>query len=187
MEQKTRFSQTWCTEAVIRRKIQKVVFRKMRKSDLKKVVFLIFFLIVMFRGIFGVTQEYGTNMEPAIEDRDFMLYYRLQNSYIEGNVVVYEKQGATRIGRIVAIPGESVEITKDGKLVINGYIQADISLDERYNLENGDGTGEIQLKDQEYYILNDDCKSIEDSRSFGVIKEKEIQGVVITVIRRRNI
>ena len=187
MEQKTRFSQTWCTESVIRRKIQKVVFRKIRNSDLRKVVFLILFLIVMFCGVFGVTQEYGTNMEPAIEDRDLMLYYRLQNSYIGGNVVVYEKQGVTRIGRIVAIPSESVEITKDGKFVRNGYIQADVSLDERHNLENGDGKGKIQLKDQEYYILNDDRKSIEDSRSFGIIKEKEIQGLVITVIRRRNI
>ncbi len=53
-------------------------------------------------------------MKPAIGDKDLLLYYRLQDSYTGGDVVVYEKRGVEMVGRIAAMPGETVEITKDG-------------------------------------------------------------------------
>lgn len=187
MEQSIQFDRTDRVEDVIRLKRQRAVLRKLRNSDIKRAVVLTIFLVIMFRCIFGVTLEYGTDMVPAISDRDLLLYYRLQSSYTGGDVVVYEKQGVTMVGRIAAMPGESVEITKDGQLVINGYTQADIEGEDVYNPGNEGGTGKVQLKSQEYYILVDDHSSARDSRTFGTVSEKEIRGLIVTVIRRRNI
>ena len=187
MEQSIQFNRETSTEEVIRRRRQRTILRKLRGSDLRKAAFLAVFLVFLFQCVFGVTLEYGMDMEPAIGDRDLLLYYRLQESYTGGDVVVYEKQGVERVGRIVAMPGESVEITKDGQLVINGYTQADIDDESVYNPGNEGGTGKVQLKSQEYYILSDDHDAVSDSRTLGVISEKEIRGLVITVIRRRNI
>ena len=39
----------------------------------------------------------------------------------------------------------------------------------------------------EYYILADDPSSTEDSRSYGPILRKQIKGIVVTLIRRRNL
>lgn len=187
MEQSIQFNRAVSTEDVIRRRRQRIILRKLRNSDLRKAAFLTLFLVFLFQSVFGVTLKYGNDMEPAIGDHDLLLYYRLQNSYTGGDVVVYEKQGVEMVGRIAAMPGESVEITKDGQLVINGYTQADIEGEDVYNPGNEDGTGKVQLKSQEYYILSDDHSVASDSRTLGAVSEKEIQGLVITVIRRRNI
>lgn len=91
------------------------------------------------------------------------------------------------VGRIAAMPGETVEITKDGQLVINGYTQADINQEDMYNPGNENGTGKVTLKSQQYYILSDDHSASRDSRTLGAVSKNEIRGLVITVIRRRNI
>ena len=187
MEQSIQFNWAGSTEEIIRKRRQQTIFRKLRGSDIRKAAFLVIFLVFLFQCIFGVTLEYGTDMKPAIGDHDLLLYYRLQNSYTGGDVVVYEKQGVEMVGRIAAMPGESVEITKEGQLVINGYTQADIEDEDVYNPGNEGGTGKIQLKSQEYYILCDDHSASNDSRTLGAVSEKEIRGLVITVIRRRNI
>ena len=122
--------------------------------------------------MFGVTFEYGSDMKPAIGDKDLLLYYRLQDSYTGGDVVVYEKRGVEMVGRIAAMPGETVEITKDGQLVINGYTQADITREDMYNPGNENGTGKVTLKSQQYYILSDDHSVSRDSRTLGAVSKK---------------
>ena len=49
------------------------------------------------------------------------------------------------------------------------------------------GTGKVTLKSQQYYILSDDHSVSRDSRTLGAVSKNEIRGLVITVIRRRNI
>ena len=53
------------------------------------------------------------------------------------------------VGRIAAMPGETVEITKDGQLVINGCTQADIKQEVMYNPGTENGTGNVTLKSQQ--------------------------------------
>ena len=45
----------------------------------------------------------------------------------------------------------------------------------------------LLLKSQQYYILSDDHSVSRDSRTLGAVSKNEIRGLVITVIRRRNI
>ena len=184
MEQSIQFDRAGSTEEVIRQRRQRTILRKLRNSDLRKAAFLAVFLMLLFR---CVTFEYGSDMKPAIGDKDLLLYYRLQDSYTGGDVVVYEKRGVEMVGRIAAMPGETVEITKDGQLVINGYTQADINREDMYNPGNENGTGKVTLKSQQYYILSDDHRVSRDSRTLGAVSKNEICGLVITVIRRRNI
>ena len=180
MEQSIQSNRAGSTEEVIRQRRQRTILRKLRGSDLRKAAFLAVFLVLLFRCVFGVTFEYGSDMKPAIGDKDLLLYYRLQDSYTGGDVVVYEKRGVEMVGRIAAMPGETVEITKDGQLVINGYTQADINQEDMYNPGNENGTGKVTL-------ISDDHSVSRDSRTLGAVSKNEIRGLVITVIRRRNI
>ena len=91
MEQSIRSNRAGSTEEVIRQRRQRTILRKLRGSDLRKAVFLAVFLVLLFRCVFGVTFEYGSDMKPAIGDKDLLLYYRLQDSYTGGDVVVYVK------------------------------------------------------------------------------------------------
>mgnify|MGYP000588845630 FL=1 len=83
------------------------------------------------------------------------------------------------------LPEETVQITEEGELVINGYTQADTEV--FYEKGPANGTEEQSLGKGEYYILADDPSSTEDSRSYGPILRKQIKGIVVTLIRRRNL
>ena len=51
-----------------------------------------------------------------------MLYYRLEKDLNSDDVVVFKKDGETYTGRIVAKGGDTVEITSDSELKVNGSI-----------------------------------------------------------------
>ena len=88
---------------------------------LKIVIFLIL-LLIMFFFVFGIYRCDDNMMAPAFKDGDLAVYYRLQNVYQSSDRVVVEKNGEMQIRRIVAVSGDSVEITAEG-LKVNGYLQ----------------------------------------------------------------
>ena len=98
MEQSIQSNRAGSTEEVIRQRRQRTILRKLRGSDLRKAAFLAVFLVLLSRSVLGVTFEYGSDMKPAIGDKDLLLYYRLQDSYTGGDVVVYEKRGVEMVG-----------------------------------------------------------------------------------------
>ena len=164
--------------------MDKEKLKKLRRSDFFKAVFLIIFVFVTGWVIFGFTRVYGSAMKPAACDGDILMYYRLHTEYKAGDMVVYQADGLLHIGRIAAVPEETVQITDEGELVINGYTQADTEV--FYEKGPANGTEEQSLGKGEYYILADDPSSTEDSRSYGPILRKQIKGIVVTLIRRRN-
>ncbi len=54
-------------------------------------------------------------MTPSIKDGQFALLRRNNNQNYRSQIVTYQKDGNTRIGRIIALPHESVRVE-------NGYI-----------------------------------------------------------------
>ncbi len=174
-----------CTAQAIKTRIQKAFLRKQRYLDLGKAVFLVVFICIMFQFVFGFSVMYGNSMDPALADGDLVLYYRLPSTYETGDPVVYEEEGITYVGRIAALPGEEVEITEDGQLVINGYTQAEFTGEDAY--ASGSITYPLELEENEYFIMVDEHTSTEDSRTFGAVSERDIKGTVITLLRRREI
>lgn len=60
-------------------------------------------------------------MKPRLNPGDGVLYYRLDRQFKGDDAVVYKDSEATRIGRIIAQEGDTVDITNDGKLLVNGH------------------------------------------------------------------
>ena len=52
-------------------------------------------------------------MKPAACDGDILMYYRLHTEYKAGDMVVYQADGLLHIGRIAAVPEETVQITEE--------------------------------------------------------------------------
>ncbi len=166
---------------------EKKRLKKMRREDLRKAVILVLLIIVLFGKIFGFTVMCGNFMSPSIKNGDVLFYYRLQSQYENGDVVVYEVNHITYVGRIAALPKETVEITQEGQLVVNGYTQADFNSENAYEQGAKADAAPWKLLKDEYFILVDDKTSVEDSRTYGPISKKNIRGVVITFLRRRKI
>lgn len=86
---------------------------------------------------------------------------------------------AIRIRRIVGLPGEKILI-KDGSLYANGE-----KIEENYPFEPmysaGRAVNELQLEEDEYFVLSDSRNDMDDSRntSFTKVRKKNMIGRVI--------
>ena len=168
----------------IRKKRYRLLTRRGYLGLLKNVVIMAIILLIAFTQVFLITAASGTDMYPAILDGDIVLGYRLDRNYVKNDVVVCKVDGKTVLGRVVARAGDSVEMTEDGILFVNGTEQ----------------TGEIAFPTypgkQSYpyivpegcvYLLGDYRTNTTDSRTFGPVKETDIKAKVVSILRRRGI
>ncbi|MGU8435310.1 signal peptidase I [Clostridium perfringens] len=148
-------------------------------------MFLILFG-VMFFFVFGIERSSDYTMYPSLKDGDLALYYRLQKDFAAGDVVIVKKDGKEEIRRIIAVPGDTVDITREG-LKINGYLQQENSIYAE-TLPYVEGIKfPVTLGRDNYFVLADARLNTRDSRMYGAVKKEEIKGLVMTLIRRRGI
>ena len=60
----------------------------------------------------GMARINDVSMKPAIKDGDLVMYYRLDKRFVSGDIAVFKKDGRTTTGRVVAVAGDTVDITK---------------------------------------------------------------------------
>lgn len=152
-----------------------------------KVALVAGFLVVLFTFFYGITQARDTSMEPAVKEGDIVIYYRPDKDYSAGDAIVVEYNGELQVRRVVAIAGDTVDISSDGGLIINGstQIEADIYT-ETYPYTEGI-TFPVTVGEGEVFVLGDDRTDATDSRIYGTVSIGATKGGVMTVIRRRGI
>lgn len=163
------------------------------KENLKDILFIIikFFVIIgsiwiIFSFVFGVTIMQGEDMYPKIRDGDLMLYYRLQQHYYIGDVVIFFDEGKQYVGRIVAKDGDVVDISDDGGLYVNGSLQNEQIFYPTHKIEQGI-TFPYEVKQDCVFLLSDFRSNGIDSRSYGAVEINQLSGKIFTIIRRRGI
>ena len=60
---------------------------------------------------------------PAVKDGDLVLGIRLEKDYAKNDVVVYERSGRLRVGRVLARGGDIVTLSESGVVEVNGSAQ----------------------------------------------------------------
>ena len=152
---------------------------------LAKIIVLVLIFWVLLFGAFGVYRIDDYAMSPSCKDGDIIFFDRTKKDYQAGDLVVFSKEGKTQIRRIVAVPGEQVEVTQEG-LVVDGYLQSEREITaETLPFENH-VSYPVQLGEQEYFVLADKRDSAMDSRWYGSINKEEISGSVLLLFRRRG-
>ena len=135
--------------------------------------------------VLGVTIHYGNNMFPALRDGDLIVAYRLQRPYLNA-AVLYRHDGELRMGRVVGMPGNEVNVTEDGLLTINGTAPAEEVFYPTYPAEAAELTYPYTVGNGQVFILNDFRSDTNDSRSFGAVDMQDVIGPVLLTIRRRG-
>lgn len=124
----------------------------------------------------------GTSMSPELADGERILvnkfiYY--VDDIERGDVVVFwypEDPDLSFIKRVIGLPGETVEI-RAGAVYVNGRLLEESYISER----NADRRSfpPQEIRPAHYFVLGDNRKGSNDSRSWGLVPERYIYGKAI--------
>ncbi len=183
MSEKQKLPQT--PARVIRRRRNDLEIRNGYISLLVRVVLMGIGCLVLFTQVFMLTQAKGNEMFPSIKDGDLMFVFRLQRDYAKDDVIVYNYAGTRYVGRILARETDVVTMDDSGTLYVNGTPQSGEILYPTYAKEGI--TYPYTVPAGCVFVLADYRTEAEDSRDRGPIPMENIQGKVITILRRRGL
>lgn len=168
--------------------VKRYQFFLLRMLLLLLTVWLLFFVFI------GVTHMPNGDMYPRVDAGDFVVYYRLDKSPKFQDVVVYQMadssgKSSLLISRVIAVPGDTVELTESGTLKVNGNAIAEPGIFYPNTLFRGQTAPSypLTLGEDEYFVLGDKRDGASDSRSFGPVPGKNLLGTVITILRRTKL
>ena len=140
---------------------------------------------LVFAFVLGISINYGNNMHPAVNDGDLIVSFKLQRPYLNA-AVIYNHDGKKRTGRVVGLPGNVIDISEKGELLVNGAIASEDVYYPTKKAENSKVTYPYTVEEGRAFILNDYREDTDDSRSFGAVSLDDIEGPLIFSMRRRG-
>lgn len=153
---------------------------------IQKTIVLVLSLFVLLTFIFQIFRMTGNNMSPYVRDGDLCIFYRLDQIYLNDVVLYEDEDGKKRVGRIIAFGGQVVEFAEEGGFKVDDYQPTEENPYKTYKAEKGNVKYPLQLKEDEYFILNDFRQITTDSRELGGIKKSQIKGKLLFLMRRRS-
>lgn len=126
-----------------------------------------------------VLQIYGDSMTPTLNKGEVVVSLK-GSSYGQGDIVSLWYGNKLLVKRVIAGPGQWVDIDENG----NVYVDGDL-IDEPYIQEKAFGDCNIELPyqvgDDRYFVMGDHRKTSADSRNtaVGCIAEEQIIGKII--------
>lgn len=154
---------------------------------LKNMLMLLIILWAVFAFFLGIKMAPNDDMNPRISAGDILIYYRIDKSPKAQDVVVLNKNGTDYVGRVVAVGGDTVDITKEDALIINGNMVIEDNIFYKTPYYEGFVEYPLTLADGEYFVMADKREGGEDSRYYGKVFKEEIKGTVIGQFRRDGI
>ena len=175
------------------REQQKRHKRRMRalRSFLFRLISLAAVIYVLFFHIVGITFMPNRDMYPRLDAGDMLLYYRIEKKPKAQDIAVIRKEvnGEEKefVCRVIASPGDRVEVSDKRGLAVNGNTQIESNIFYPTMAYEGRVEYPLTLGPEEWFVLADQRNGGMDSRYFGPVSADEIQGVVITLLRRNNL
>ena len=178
-------------EEVIAKRRERAFTRSGYVELLGRVAVLALVVWLVFTYGFLICQCVGQHMFPAMKDGDLCILFRrgiqetLGQKIVAGDIVAYRVDGERHFGRVVAIAGDSVQISTNGSVTVNGVTESEEILYPTYT--RGDLLNITYVQSGTLYVLGDYRTNTEDSRDFGPIPLDSVEGKVISILRRRGL
>jgi signal peptidase I len=155
---------------------------------MKLLIAVVVFAIAFASGCFilqrGTITFEGFSMLPTIQNGQKLSITRLdldaRNKLVRGDIVAFrypKDQSKWYIKRVIALPGESVEVL-EGKILVNANLLKEPYVDPKLNGSRASYPS-IIVPPRSYYVLGDNRDNSSDSRSWGVVPEGLVYAKVI--------
>lgn len=129
-----------------------------------------------------VLQIYGTSMSPTLNEGSLVLSLK-GSSFQTSDIIAFYYNNRILVKRVIAQPGEWVNITEDGTVYVN-----DVEVDEPYLVEKALGDCDIEMPYQvpegRVFVMGDHRSVSADSRNsaIGCIADDQIVGKLFMCI-----
>lgn len=158
-------------------------YKKRYKGVLKNTVFSLVVIAAVAALaamlLFPVLQISGTSMTESLQDDDIVMALNSKH-YDTGDVVAFYFNNNILVKRVIAGPGDWVDIDDEGNVTVNG-----VALDEPYVSEKSKGICDIELPyqvpDGRCFVMGDHRETSVDSRStaVGCVSDDMVIGKII--------
>lgn len=123
-------------------------------------------------------QIYGSSMTPTLQDGEIVFSVKTTNMD-QGDIVAFYYNNKILVKRVIAGPGDWVDIAQDGNVSVNGT-----PMEEPYLEEKAFGDADIELPyqvpDGRIFVMGDHRATSVDSRhtAVGCVAEEQIVGKI---------
>ncbi len=171
------------TEEAVAAERERLQYQKRYRQTLRTTIYALIVVAaaaVLLATLFlPVLQVSGSSMEPTLEDGDIILLVKTDD-FETGDLVGFYYQNKLLLKRVIAGPGDIVDIDDEGNVSVNGEL-----LDEPYVTDKALGESDrdypYQVPEDRYFVMGDNRLTSIDSRSsaIGCIETEQIVGRVV--------
>ena len=155
---------------LIENELKRVKYKRRYRSVLRSTVYALITVaavaVLVATLWMPVLQIYGASMTPTLEAGEIILSLKT-GDFQAGDIVAFYYNNKILVKRVIAGPGQWVNITEDGSVYVN-----DVLLNEPYISEKAFGECDIELPyqvpDERYFVMGDHRETSVDSRSTAV-------------------
>lgn len=128
---------------------------------------------------FPVLRIYGSSMTPTLQEGDVALSMKT-GAFAPGDLIAFYYNNKILIKRVIAGPGDWVDLDQDGQVFVNGEL-----LNEPYIKQKSRGEVNIELPFQvpadRWFVMGDHREASLDSRTraIGPVAEEQIVGRLV--------
>lgn len=166
-------------EIELKRERYKSRYRRTLKSTVYILIVVSAIAVLVATLWMPVLQIYGTSMTPTLSEGQIVVSLK-SSDFTIGDVVGFWYGNKLLVKRVIAGPGDWVDIDRDGTVFVNGE-----QLDEPYVSEKALGDCNItlpyQVGDERFFLMGDHRSTSSDSRNsmIGCIAEEQIVGRIV--------
>ena len=166
-------------EAELNRTRYRIRYRTVLRSTIYTLVIVAAVAVLVATLWLPVLQIYGGSMAPTLVDGDIVVSVK-SSDLKQGDVIAFYYNNKILVKRVIAGPGDWVEITEDGDVYVDGTL-----LEEPYLAEKAYGDCNIELPYQvpesRIFVMGDHRSVSVDSRNtaVGCIAEEQVVGQLV--------
>ena len=153
-------------------------YRSVLKSTLYTLITVVAVAVLVATLWLPVLQIYGSSMTPTLQDGEIVFSVKTTNMD-RGDIIAFYYNNKILVKRVIAGPGEWVDIAQDGTVSVNGT-----PMEEPYLEEKAFGDADIELPyqvpDGRIFVMGDHRATSVDSRhtAVGCVAEEQIVGKI---------